>query len=116
MGTGIGQRVRRKEDGRLLTGQGCYMDDINLDGQAHAYFLRSPHAHARIIEIDAQAARLAPGVLGVWSAEDLLADGFRPAPGAILPVDVLNPPDPCLKPRAGTEMINIAIFPLALEK
>ena len=44
--TGIGASVRRKEDHRFITGQGRYTDDINRPGQAHAYFLRSPHAHA----------------------------------------------------------------------
>ena len=44
--TGIGAPVRRKEDFRFITGKGQYTDDINRPGQAHAYFLRSPHAHA----------------------------------------------------------------------
>ena len=45
---GIGQPVRRVEDFRLLTGQGCYSDDWRMEGQAHAVALRSPHAHAQI--------------------------------------------------------------------
>ena len=44
--TGIGARVKRKEDHRFITGKGRYTDDINLKGQAYAYFVRSPHAHA----------------------------------------------------------------------
>ena len=61
----IGQPVRRKEDRRLLTGQGSFSDDINLPGQAYAVFVRSPHAHARIRAIDVCAALASPGVLGV---------------------------------------------------
>src|SRR5262245_47299407 len=62
---GIGTRLVRKEDYRFLTGAGHYTDDINRPGQAYAYFLRSPHAHARIGGIDKAAAEQAPGVLAV---------------------------------------------------
>ena len=51
--TGIGASVKRKEDIRFITGKGHYIDDINRPGQAYAYFLRSPHAHATIDKIDA---------------------------------------------------------------
>jgi carbon-monoxide dehydrogenase large subunit len=71
---GIGQPVRRKEDVRLLTGKGRFTDDINMDGQAFACFLRSPHAHARIVRIDAEAVRAEPGVIGVVTGADLAAD------------------------------------------
>ena len=54
--TGVGGSVRRKEDHRFITGKGNYTDDINLKDQTYAYFLRSPHAHARIKGIDARAA------------------------------------------------------------
>lgn len=67
---GIGQPVRRVEDQRLITGQGRYSDDINLDGQAHGYVLRSPVAHARIRRIDTSAAEAAPGVLLVVTAAE----------------------------------------------
>jgi aerobic carbon-monoxide dehydrogenase large subunit len=72
---GIGQPVRRKEDVRLLTGKGRYTDDINVDGQVWAAFLRSPQAHARIVAIDAADAKAAPGVVGVFTGADLAADG-----------------------------------------
>lgn len=71
---GIGAPLRRKEDQRFLTGKGHYTDDINRPGQAYAYFLRSPHAHAAIRGIDKGAADSAPGVLGVFTGEDLAAD------------------------------------------
>ena len=68
---GMGQPVTRKEDVRFLTGTGRYTDDINLNGQAYAFVLRSPHAHADIDGIDTTAAKSAPGVLGVYTADDL---------------------------------------------
>lgn len=72
--TGIGAPVRRKEDRRFITGNGQYTDDINQPGQAYAYFLRSPHAHAAIKKIDTHTAKAAAGVLGVFTGDDLAAD------------------------------------------
>ncbi len=72
--TGIGARVPRKEDFRFITGRGNYTDDINRPGQAYAYFLRSPHAHAAIKAIDLKAARAMPGVVGILTGDDLAAD------------------------------------------
>ncbi len=77
---GIGQPVRRVEDRRFITGRGNYVDDIHLPRQAHAFMLRSPHAHARISAIDATAARSAPGVLAVLTGEDLARDGIDSIP------------------------------------
>ena len=74
-GTGIGAAVRRKEDDRFLTGKGTYVDDINRPGQTYAYFLRSPHAHARIRGIATEAAVGAPGVVKIFTGDDLEADG-----------------------------------------
>ena len=82
-GTGIGQPVRRREDLRLLTGQGRYSDDFNISGQAFAVMVRSPHAHARIRGIDVAVASAAPGVLAVLTGRDLLADGLRAIPHAV---------------------------------
>ncbi len=73
---GMGQPVRRVEDERLLTGHGRYTDDISLQHQAYGYVLRSPHAHARILRLDARDARAAPGVLAVLTADELKADGL----------------------------------------
>lgn len=67
---GVGQAVTRKEDLRLLTGGGTYVDDITLPGQAHAWFVRSAVAHARISSLDIGNARALPGVLGVFTGED----------------------------------------------
>lgn len=73
-GTGIGQAVRRKEDQRFITGAGRYTDDLNRPGQTYACFLRSPHAHARIRNIDIGPAQSAPGVVAVFTGADVAAD------------------------------------------
>ena len=77
---GIGQAVTRIEDQRLLTGGGRYTDDINVAGQAYAFVLRSPHAHAEIGAVDTAAAKDAPGVLLVLTGDDVAADGIDPMP------------------------------------
>ncbi|MBV8089913.1 MAG: xanthine dehydrogenase family protein molybdopterin-binding subunit [Alphaproteobacteria bacterium] len=77
---GIGQPVRRVEDQRFITGRGAYLDDLNRPRQAYAFMLRSPHAHARIGAIDAAAALGAPGVLAVYTGEDLAQDGIGTIP------------------------------------
>src|SRR5436190_19880339 len=67
----IGQPVPRKEDGKLLRGEGRYTDDINLPNQAHAFILRSTIAHGRIKSINTAAAKTMKGVLGVYTGADL---------------------------------------------
>ncbi len=79
-GSGIGQPVRRREDLRLVRGGGRYTADENLPGQVYAVMLRSPHAHARIRGIAAEAAKAMPGVLAVVTGADCLADGLLPIP------------------------------------
>ncbi len=82
---GVGQAVTRIEDQRFLTGTGQYTDDVNLPNQAHAFILRSPHAHAEIARLDVEAARAAPGVLGVLTNEDAKADGLGLLPCGVTP-------------------------------
>lgn len=77
---GIGQSVTRIEDNRLTTGKGRYIDDINLDGQTWAVFVRSPHAHALIKSIDTEAAGDLPGVLGIYTVADLQAENIGNVP------------------------------------
>jgi len=74
---GIGQPLARFEDARLLRGEGCFVADLELPRQAHMVLVRSPHAHARLVAVDGSEARAAPGVLGVFTAEDLARDGLR---------------------------------------
>ena len=94
----IGKPLARKEDKRLVTGQGRYLDDIVVPDALHVSFVRSPHAHARILGISADAARELPGVTGVFTGEDLdkwtnrlrLAppiEGLHPTEIATLPMD-----------------------------
>ena len=66
-----GMRIKRLEDPRLLTGRGRYLDDLGLPRMLFASFVRSPYAHARIVRIDAAAARALPGVVAVVTADDL---------------------------------------------
>jgi len=77
----IGARIPRNEDPRLLQGLGCFVDDVDPPGMLHAAALRSGHAHARIVRIDATAARRAPGVRLVLTAADL---GERNQPSPLL--------------------------------
>jgi carbon-monoxide dehydrogenase large subunit len=77
---GRAQGVSRKEDLRFLTGRGRYTDDLDVPGVAHAAIVRSPHAQARIIGIDATAAHASAGVIGVFTGADLLASGVHPIP------------------------------------
>ena len=67
----VGARVKRREDQRLLTGQGAYVDDHHPPGLLHATFLRSPYAHARITQLDTSAARTCEGVVTVLTGKDL---------------------------------------------
>jgi carbon-monoxide dehydrogenase large subunit len=87
----IGTRIERKEDYRFLTGAGTYTDDVTMPGQTHAYFLRSPHAHANIKSIDTSKARAAPGVVGVYVGTDL-PDSIGGLPCGWLITDVNGQP------------------------
>jgi carbon-monoxide dehydrogenase large subunit len=95
----IGQPVRRKEDQRLLTGQGCFADDVNMPDQVYAAMVRSPYAHARIRSIDGTAA-LDGGALAVLTGADCRADGLGPVPNNPL---VSSPPDIRIDNRDGSE-------------
>ncbi len=74
----LGTRVVRIEDPRLLTAGGSYVADLALAGAAHVFFVRSPIAHARIVQVEVGAARRAPGVVAVFTSHDL--SGLPPAP------------------------------------
>src|SRR5215813_7841765 len=75
----VGDRLLRKEDPRLVQGQGRYVGDITLPGMLHAVFVRSPHAHARIRGIDTSRALKGPGVAGIVTFADL-GEAARPLP------------------------------------
>ena len=102
--SGIGERVRRNEDARLLTGRALFVDDVQLDGLLHVAFLRSQHAHARLSSVDASAASSRAGVVAVYTALDL-GDYWRPGPLLVPP-----PPIPGLVFNSCTQV------PLAKDK
>ncbi|MBK5106205.1 MAG: xanthine dehydrogenase family protein molybdopterin-binding subunit, partial [Burkholderiales bacterium] len=99
----LGQSVTRIEDAALVQGAGCYADDFALAGAAHACVLRSPYAHANILEIDTAAARSAPGVLAVLTGEDAAADGLGDIP-CLVPVTNIDG-----TPRADTPRPVLAL-------
>jgi len=88
---GIGQPVTRKEDARFLTGRGRYVADIDFVRQAHAVFVFSPHAHARIRSIDKAAAEQMPGVFAVLTGTDWEADGLGTLDPEVLAEDMGGP-------------------------
>ena len=71
---GVGQPVRRVEDLRFLTGRGQYLEDVRLPRELHVYFLRSPHAHARILSVNTEQAKEAPGIVRVATGADFAAE------------------------------------------
>ena len=106
----VGQPLPRFEDHRFVTGQGRYTDDLETPGAVHAVMVRSPHAHAHVDAVDADAARDADGVLGVYTGADLAAAGLKPIPSFTRtpPYQVLN--------ADGSEMADGSQFPLATDR
>ncbi len=110
---GFGRPVRRIEDARLITGRGCYSDDVNAPGQAYACMVRSPHAHARIRHIDGAGALKTIGVIAVLTGEDAVADGLRPIPHRPVPA---NPHEVPLKSRDGAPFFIAPHPPLPADR
>ena len=95
----IGQAVRRKEDKRSLTGAGQYTDDVTMARQTYAYFLRSPHAHAKLRGIDTSKAKGAPGVVAICTGADMTGVNGLPCGWLITGTDgkpMNEPPHPVL--------------------
>ena len=86
----IGASITRKEDQRFLTGQATFADDVKLPGMLHATFMRSPHAHARLIAIDTTAALAIPGVVAVYTYDDISGQA-KPIPVRLYPLPSLLP-------------------------
>ena len=80
----IGKRIRRIEDPRLLTGQALFVDDVEIPGMLHAAFVRSDYAHAHLKSIDVSTARERPGVVAIFTAEDM-GDDWEPGPPLVSP-------------------------------
>jgi carbon-monoxide dehydrogenase large subunit len=105
----FGKSIKRREDPRFITGKGTYVDDVKLPGLTYAAFVRSPHAHAHLKGVDAAAARKMPGVLAVYTADDVKVGGL-PC-GWMLP-EIKVPPRPVLasgKVRYAGEPVAIVI-------
>ena len=85
----IGKRIRRNEDPRLLTGQALFVDDVDIPGMLHVAFLRSDYAHARLKSIDVSAARKRPGVVAVYTAEEM-GEEWKPGPPLVSPPPTLK--------------------------
>jgi carbon-monoxide dehydrogenase large subunit len=102
---GIGASVKRKEDRRFLLGKGNYVDDMVLPNQTYAVFVRSVEAHAKLKKVDTAAARKAPGVVAVFTGDDIAADGLGPLPCGWL-----------IKSKDGSNMIEPAHPALAQGK
>ena len=115
----IGRRVARKEDHRFLTGRGRFTDDLAGPGTARAQMVRSPHPHARILDVDASAARAMDGVLAVLTGSDIEAKiGPVPTLAQTPPFARLNRdgsamPDPC-QPALATGKVRYAGEPVAM--
>ena len=83
----IGQPLRRKEDDRLLRGNGRFSDDFSRPDHVHAAIVRSPHPHARIVAIEVERARAMPGVLGIFTGADVAQDGLGVIPHNPVPAN-----------------------------
>ena len=104
----IGKSIKRREDPRFITGRGTYVDDVKLPGTTYAAFVRSPHAHARIKEIDRAAALKHPGVVAVFTGKDMTGVNSLPC-GWLLP-ELKVPPHPPL----ASEKANYVGDPVAV--
>jgi carbon-monoxide dehydrogenase large subunit len=109
-GSGIGASVKRREDRRLLQGRGRYAEDCSALGQAHVAFVRSPHAHADVVILDAATARTIDGVLGVFTGRDLVADGVSTIP------TLIAERGGGIRNRDGTAFAEPEWFPLAVDR
>ena len=104
---GVGQPARRVEDMRLVSGKGRFTDDISLPGQLYAVMVRSPHAHARIVNIDAEDAKAAPGVAAVYTGKDAEEAGLG---------TVYSPAADMLKNKDGTPIYKTTRWLIARDR
>src|SRR5215213_8360163 len=109
---GLGDAVPRIEDLRLVRGQGQYTDDVALPKQTYASLVRSPHAHAKILNIDPSVAYSVPGVLAVLTGKEVSADDLKPIPHTLWSV---HPGDMRFPNRDGSPQLSTPhnILPLA---
>jgi len=112
----IGQPLPRLEDQRFVSGRGRYTDDIRIDGQVYAAFLRSPHAHATLVSINTDAARGAPGVIAVLTGADYLQAGYRGINHVPNPADAIEHARPAFMQSSTGQVLNIGHVPLPIDK
>ncbi len=98
----MGSSIKRREDPRFITGKGNYTDDLKLPGMTYAAFVRSPHAHARIRRIDTSRAKAHPGVVDVFTGQDLTGVGSLPCGWLLM--------------KAGVDKLKQAGLPLDLRE
>jgi carbon-monoxide dehydrogenase large subunit len=110
----IGRPLPRFEDVRLVRGGGRYTDDISTPGEAHAVFVRAPHAHAKIAAIDVAAARARPGVLAVLTGEDYVADGHIGISHFPNPADAIDVRVASFQPSPKGKILDERQLPLAV--
>ena len=91
--SGMGHRMKRKEDPRFLQGKGRYVDDIKMPGMLYMDIVRSPYAHAKILNIDASAALAMDGVVAVITGKDLAAHGLHWMPTLMSDTQMVLPID-----------------------
>ncbi len=112
---GMGQSVRRTEDIRFVTGHGQYTDDLRFERETYTWFVRSPHAHARLRSINIDAARTAPGVVAVLTVADVEAFGAGPMPDlAPVPSRDGSPPKKSPLPLLAKDKVTFVGQPIAM--
>ncbi|MGN6319656.1 xanthine dehydrogenase family protein molybdopterin-binding subunit [Trinickia sp.] len=112
----IGQPLPRLEDRRFVTGNGRYTDDLHVEGQAYAAFLRSPHAHAALRSVDVTAAREAPGVIAVLLGRDYLDDGYQGIDHIPNPIDAVDATQKAFLTSLTGEIFNQLHIPLPIDR
>jgi aerobic carbon-monoxide dehydrogenase large subunit len=113
----IGRSMHRREDERLILGQGHYTDDIHLEHEVHAAFVRSPFPHAIVTAVDTRAAQAAPGVLAVYTARDYIDDGHARMAHVPMPADAIDPKQPAFTAMPDGPPIRIVRpYPLVDER
>ena len=112
----IGQPLPRVEDRRFVTGNGQYTDDLRVEGQLHAAFLRSPHAHAALRSVDVSAAREATGVIAVLVGQDYLDDGYLGIDHVPNPIDAVDATKKAFLTSLTGQIFNQLHIPLPIDR
>ncbi|WP_321899733.1 xanthine dehydrogenase family protein molybdopterin-binding subunit [Paraburkholderia heleia] len=112
----IGQPLPRLEDRRFVTGNGQYTDDLQVEGQLYAAFLRSPHAHAALLSVDVTAAREAPSVIAVLVGQDYLDDGYQGIDHVPNPIDAVDATKKAFLTSLTGKIFNQLHIPLPVDR